>query len=364
MTEQTDHFALSAPKFVLSALERFKDATGFEARLIPVEGAEPVQPGQDAIVELAILSRTRRYLATFRSIDRVQQIKLLVGRLSDSGLPRLLIAPTLTTTMAAQCRTEQQAYLDAAGNAFISGDDHYILIEGQKPGPGQKATKRHGSANPAALRVVFALLCRPELAAANYRDLASAAGTALGTVGATLTDLQNRRLLSPPGSTRRLLDPRRLLDEWATLYPLRLRPKLNVRRFSAPDGAWWLTAALPAGAVWGGEVAADRYTGYLKPEHITVYLDPSQDRQAFTRLITSQRLRPDPAGNIEFLDRFWPATGAGQTETGSAHPVLVYADLIASADPRNLETARRLKEQYLDKADDARAATHAEETTR
>ena len=136
------------------------------------------------------------------------------------------------------------------------------------------------------------------------------------------------------------------------------------RRFTAPDGEWWLNAELPAGAVWGGEVAADHYTDFLKPEHITVYLDPAQDRQTFTRLVVSHRLRPDPAGNIECLDRFWPATAAGPTETGYAHPVLVYADLIASGDPRNLETARRLKEQCLVDSDDARAATHAAQAAR
>lgn len=365
MSEQTDHPAHSTPDYVLSALKHFTDATGIGARLVPVDASEAMQPGQDALLELAVPGTPRRYIAIFRSIERFHQIKLIGERLSTSALPPLLIAPALTPEMAARCRAEHQAYLDGAGNAFIRGDDHYFLIEGKKPGPGQRIAKAQGSANPAALRVVFALLCDPELAAANYRDLARAAGTALGTVGTTLKDLQNRRLLSPPGKmARRLLDPRRLLDDWAALYPLRLRPKLNARRFTAPDGEWWQNAELPPSAVWGGEVAADHYTGFLKPERITVYIDPAQARQTLTRLVAAHRLRPDFKGNIEFLDRFWPTIDAGQTETSYAHPVLVYADLIASADPRNLETARRLKEQCLVGADDARAATHTAQAAR
>lgn len=354
MNEQADSLTPFAQDFVQLALNRFEQATPWAAQLIPDDVANPSATGQHPRVQLMILGKPRIYAASFQSIDRFHQIKLLVERKSTDGHPRLLIAPSLSTKLAAECRKEELAYLDGAGNAFITGDDHYILIVGKKPEPGDQATRPQSGASPAALRIVFALLRRPELAAANYRDIASAADTALGTVGAALTDLQNRRLLSPSGkaSTRRLLDPRRLLDEWAALYPARLRPKLNARRFTAPEKAWWQAAVLPPGAVWGGEVAADHYTGYLKPEHITVYLDRDQDRQTFTSLVVSNRLRPDPAGEIEFLDRFWPASGTGQADERYAHRALVYADLIASADPRNFDTASRVKEQFLAQAND------------
>jgi len=47
--------------------------------------------------------------------------------------------------------------------------------------------------------------------------------------------------------TRRLLEPARLLDEWVTNFPIKLRPKLNPRRFRAPAPGWWQHARLEAG---------------------------------------------------------------------------------------------------------------------
>ena len=38
---------------------------------------------------------------------------------------------------------------------------------------------------------------------------------------------------------------------------------------------------------------------------------------------------------------------AENDKPGLVHPILVYADLIATADTRNLETAEKLYEQYI-----------------
>ncbi len=81
-------------------------------------------------------------------------------------------------------------------------------------------------------------------------------------------------MISRRGRHRPLLEPARRLDEWVTNFPIRLRPKLNPRRFQAPDPGWWQRVRLEAGARWGGEVAAARLTDYLKPATYTIYLDP------------------------------------------------------------------------------------------
>lgn len=66
-------------------------------------------------------------------------------------------------------------------------------------------------------------------------------------------------------------------------------------------------------------------------------------------LILEARLKADPQGEVEIVQRFWPAvaTPAAAIPTGVAHPVLVYADLLDTGESRNVEAARQIREQYL-----------------
>ena len=144
-------------------------------------------------------------------------------------------------------------------------------------------------------------------------------------------------------------EPARLLDEWVTNFPIKLRPKLNPRRFQEPDPGWWQQARLEAGARWGGEVAATRLTGHLKPATCTIYLQPEKAREALAALVKQHRLRADPRGNVEVLDTFWNLP-PGENQPDLVPPLLVYADLMATLDPRNLEVAKRIREHYLDDA--------------
>jgi hypothetical protein len=128
------------------------------------------------------------------------------------------------------------------------------------------------------------------------------------------------------------------------LYPVRLRPKLVVGRFTAPDLGWWQKARIdPRRAVWGGEVAADRLTGRLKPGRRTLYVWGKADD-----IILANRLRPDDRGEVEILEAFWTlgeGPEAGPEDVAPA--LLVYADLMATGDPRNVEVARLVRERHL-----------------
>jgi hypothetical protein len=94
-------------------------------------------------------------------------------------------------------------------------------------------------------------------------------------------------------------------------------------------------------AYWGGEVAAARFTRYFKPEMTTVYL-----RGNLARLRVALKLKREPQGNVELLKAFWDAQYDDQ-ENATVPPLLVYADLMASGDPRNLETAEQIYERKL-----------------
>ena len=64
------------------------------------------------------------------------------------------------------------------------------------------------------------------------------------------------------------------------------------------------------------------------------------------RFLAANRLHADPRGSVEVLKAFWdPACDANDPEI--VPPLLVYADLLATGDPRNLETARRIYDEQL-----------------
>ena len=67
-------------------------------------------------------------------------------------------------------------------------------------------------------------------------------------------------------------------------------------------------------------------------------------------MIKEKRLYRDPAGTIDLYDAFWRADGAeggNHEQVGVVHPLLVYADLLASGDARNIEAAQEIYERYL-----------------
>ena len=68
-------------------------------------------------------------------------------------------------------------------------------------------------------------------------------------------------------------------------------------------------------------------------------------------LILEQQLRPDVNADIEALEAFWDvaeeAAWQGGYPNDTVPPLLAYADLMATTDSRNLETARMIDDRYL-----------------
>lgn len=333
-----------------TALRKFEELTGFACRLLQWE---PVETGNthripDAQVEVRIGQRYLVFAAEVkRHIDRVGMLHQVKNQLQAFGRPGLLITNHLTQKLAQQCRELDLPFMDTAGNAYLKDHETFILVTGQRPAAGvEKAEKAFRAFDRTGLKVLYAFICQPEFLNAPYRDIAKAAGVALGTVGWIFTDLRDHGfLVDPEKGARRLLDRERLYQGWIGNYPTRLRNKLATRRFTAQDPEWWKEAQpREYGAYWGGEVAAAKLTKYLIPKTCTLYTleDPKH-------LIIRHRLRPDPMGTIEILDAFWEHAlpQAGDQYPDVVHPLLIEADLMAVGDPRTIETAKMIHEQHL-----------------
>ncbi len=295
-----------------------------------------------AIVEIKMNGSQRHFRADIRTVDRFETPAIVKAQ---SRSPTLLIAPYITRKVAERCRQLHLPFLDTAGNAYLESSGLLVYVVGQ-PRPLELHHKRFCALNPAGLKLTFALLCRPELIHQNYRKIANDAGIALGTVSSNLKDLGRRgyfNLKTQPGK-RKLLAPERMLEEWATHYPVTLRPKLYRGRFRADPKRLQQIDLIRQDSYWGGERAADKLTRYLKPELFTIYTG-----EPIAKLVAAGRMRAEENGNVEILEKFWRFNGAGgDNDMPDVVPaVLAYADLLATHDGRNAEAARMIYEQRI-----------------
>lgn len=259
---------------------------------------------------------------------------------------RVVILDQITAEMAEECRKNSIQFMDTVGNGYINQPPIYVFIKGNKRKRITKAPAVNRVFKQTGLRVLYALLCNPGMENETYRTIAAKTDVALGMVNWVFKDLKELGFLLETGTGRnknvRLLHKEKLLDRWITAYAEQLRPKLLLGRYRGAEG-WWQNAQLnPEQALWGGEPAAAKLTNYLKPQEITVYLD--KDNPA--AVLIPNRLKKDPVGDVELVARFWqPKTVA--PHGGIVHPVLVYADLMATGNQRNIETARMIYDEYI-----------------
>jgi hypothetical protein len=267
-------------------------------------------------------------------------------RLRDLKLPGLLLTDYVTPQMAKLLRDAGIAFADTAGNVYLEFAGNILYVIGNTPERRPRAEKVVRAFQATGLRVVFALLCEPELVARPTREMAVLLGVANGTAGRVIEDLAHLGFLTTAGRrTRRLHNLKGLLERWVMMYPVHLRPTLLRRRLTTDEPNWWKSEKFdPLHVVLGAEPAADRLTRYLKPGIITLYT--RGDPRPLNEIVVRHRLRTDPAGAIEVLEAFWPA-GIAADKPGLAPTPLIYADLLATGDARCIETAKLVYDDYL-----------------
>ena len=248
----------------------------------------------------------------------------------------------ITPPVADRLTAVDQQFVDAAGNTYLNAPGMFVLITGRKPEKEATFDKPGRAFTPAGLKTLFALICDRELAAAPYREIATAADVALGALPAVLAGLQHTGHLNVLGNKRKLIATKRLLDEWALGYARTLRPKQLLRTLVAPTFETWRTWDLRADrAKWGGEPAAALLTKYLKPGALTIYAEKLPARLMVGQRMVTARAN-DENGLVEIRRPFWGETLRGVDHPETVPPALVYADLLATGDARCIETAQTL----------------------
>jgi len=296
----------------------------------------------DKIIRLTIgEKRIQYYVEIKRNLQR-PYVGLVIHRRNLIPGPFLLVTHYVNDAIAEDLRKNKIEYIDATGNAYINQPPLYIHIEGNQPKERWLEVIRDEAFRGTGLRVVFIFLCNPQMVNENYRTIAHAAGVALGNVGLIIKDLTKQGFLLDMGKKGyRLVSKKRLFNRFVEDYPKKLRKRLLLGKFQG-NPALGNTKVLGFDALWGGEVAAAEMTDYLKPQNLTIYLAPFY----INKFLLEYRLNKNPDGEIELLEIFWEPTHLFDYK-GLVHPILVYADLMATAIDRNIETAQVIYDRYI-----------------
>jgi hypothetical protein len=264
----------------------------------------------------------------------LQQLRALGGQ-------PMIVADYVAPPMADRLREQGVWFADTVGNVYLEDPPLLIWVVG-RPRPKQHTQKTTTRAfQPSGLQVLFALLCKPELADQPYREIAKCAGVAHGTVGWVMAELPKMGFVAEYRKRRILVKYETLLTQWAEGYARTLRPKLQLAKYQTNLIDWWKNLdATQFDYLLGGELAGARLTKHLRPEHVTLYGDKINQK-----FLVKFALRPAEDGNVEILKRFW---NFPEDPAGMAPAPLIYADLLATGDTRCIETAELIYKDIVD----------------
>ena len=254
----------------------------------------------------------------------------------------LVIAQVIYPNIGKQLQELHINYIDTLGNIFIQQEELLLLINGEKP-PAPLANNTGRAFNKAGLRFIFNLLTLEDFLQKTYREMAVECETALGNINYIVKDLQEQGYLVKKNKKDWLLNNREaLIAKWAENYIKKLQPDflMGVFRFQDPEGMknWKNLKFDTTKTHWGGEPAADILTNYLQPATLTLYTEENR-----IYLVKKYRLIPDTNGNIKLYTKFWKTI----EKTETIHPLIIYADLVGINDPRTIEVANMIYNEYL-----------------
>ena len=338
----------SSESYILTqALLALKGETGLDFTL-------GEQSSTDNEPDFVIRTPTHTVMVEVKRNIRPAHLGAIIQHIKKLQPIGLLVADYVNPNIAKMLKDNGVQYIDACGNSYLNLPPMYVNITGQKPVLETKK-ETNKAFDISGLKLIYGFLCNRSLVGASYREIAEQTGIALGTVGTLLKGLADAGYLIEQGKAgkRQLINRRKLLDRWVEAYPEKLKPKLRVGEFISDDAIWWKTFDITKfGAYWGGEVGAEKYTSYLKPQIATVYLPEASGN----KLLSAAKLKKaiewtgDRPGIVRIYRPFWTDKLQGAFAPpmkDTVHPILIYADLIASADSRNLETARMLYDSTI-----------------
>ena len=244
-------------------------------------------------------------------------------------------------------------FVDEAGNGFLEIEGQLLVnVAGKKPKNTRPVKGQYYSAQGSRV-LLFLIEHGPEITA-TYHDIRASVDVSIGKISQVMTELVDGEVLAKRGQGNYLVtNPSRLLDMWTSSFIEKTLPRILLARYRSPYGNDFErmfrehagSEILDTISV-GGEYAADLLTSNLRPSSISFYVPlnrESEVRREFT-------LSPSTNGEVTLYQEIATDLDAPLDNLGFnlAVPSIVYAELLATDDPRCGETASIIKDRWLD----------------
>jgi hypothetical protein len=257
-----------------------------------------------------------------------------------------LLMPKISRRFSTELRALGVDHADAYGRVSLRAPTMLVEIEGNRVSnrnfdtdlaqflDQHSRTSAIDLTSPKTAQIVFVLLSWPKLLRAPLRQISEIAGVSLGLVSRTITYLaETGFLIDGKGWTRS--GRRQTAQAWLATYPSKLGPLLNLAFLEGPGPA---DIDVSDGMFSGGLAIP----WLMNPATTTVYVNSTS-----ASFLRRNRLRKGDHPNVLLKKLFWqtPPEEFSDVETFRgentpvAPPLMVYADLISSDDPREQEMA-------------------------
>ncbi|MFP3365461.1 type IV toxin-antitoxin system AbiEi family antitoxin [Pseudoalteromonas sp. SIMBA_148] len=269
----------------------------------------------------------------------------------------LLITEYINPNQAALLKEQNTSFIDRVGNTYINCSPIYIDIQGNKPEKAHNEialAKQLGKAfQPKGMKVVFMFLVQPELVNKPMRTIAKMAEVALGTVKQVIDDLIYQEfIVQKDQHTKTINNSKALLEKWLNAYPVTVEAKLKKEIFTTDNTELLQKLELNnVNAIWGGEYAVQQYDDYLNTKNYLIYVSPEHKKvilkTARLRKVKAEDNINDAVTKVVLVEPFLAIEKLVGSKTHLAHPYLIYANLLASRDTRNIDAATRFYEKHI-----------------
>lgn len=266
-----------------------------------------------------------------------------------NGYKKLLICDYVSDDEGARLRESKINYLDNVGNAYLDIPPIYVLIQGKKPKDNFALDKMAKLYTETGLKVILALLANKGLLNANYRMIADHANVSMGTIGWVLRELKNQSFTVHQNGQTEWLNRTRLIKKWVEEYPT-LKEKYLHGVYYTEDPDWWQSIELEKyRAVLGGEIAAVDYSSGFVPSSGEIFVGKHKQGCLIRDLglVHSNQPQGKHRTRIEVLSKFWGQTEGMNLFDNLAHPLINYASLMDTWDPKSRDLAGKIAKQFL-----------------
>jgi hypothetical protein len=340
---------IAEENIIYEALTRLKDLTGIEG--YRAKDLKDLKDLQESYRSTENLTEPDLYIIRDNVIEIIEVKKVVqpyhIPQIIENARHRydcMVIAEYIYPAQKQVLKENGIGYLDTAGNIYLENKHNLIWLEGNKHIEEEKPASNRAFTK-AGLRTLFYFLLNEEALNLPYRMLAQATGGALGNMKYIIEGLTEAGFILQVGPKRKVLQKKKmLLERWITGYQEILKPALHMGDFNFWDEDkqqhWDTLITEDDKTIWGGEAAAALFTNYLNPAYLTVYTENNR-----AQMLRNWKLIPNKDGQLKMYEKFWVDTSWDTKKI--APPLLVYADLITTNDPRCIETAMIIYDKYL-----------------